>query len=42
MFRALQIKRRQHEIQIVGTLHSFKSIDYVTNEDKVTNYSSEF
>ena len=28
--------------QIVGTLHSFKSIDCVTNKDEVTNYPSEF
>ena len=28
--------------QIVGTLHSFKSIDCVTNDDEVTNYPSEF
>ena len=28
--------------QIVGTRHSFKSIDCVTNEDEVTNYPSEF
>ena len=28
--------------QIIGTLHSFKSIDCVTNKDKVTNYPSEF
>jgi PIF1 helicase. len=28
--------------QIVGTLHSFKSIDCLTNEDEVTNYLSEF
>ncbi|XP_050340316.1 uncharacterized protein LOC126766608, partial [Bactrocera neohumeralis] len=28
--------------QIVGTLHSFKSIDCVTNEDEATNYPTEF
>ncbi|XP_055944378.1 uncharacterized protein LOC129975340 [Argiope bruennichi] len=28
--------------QIVVTLHSFKSIDCVTNEDEVANYPSEF
>ena len=28
--------------QIVGTLHSFKSIDCVTNEGEVINYPSEF
>jgi PIF1 helicase. len=28
--------------QIIGTLHSFKSIDCVTNEDEDTNYPSEF
>ena len=28
--------------QIIGTLHSFKSIDCLTYEDKVTNYPSEF
>ena len=28
--------------QIVGTLHSLKSIDCVTNKDEVTNYPSEF
>jgi ATP-dependent DNA helicase PIF1 len=28
--------------QIVGTLHSFKSIDCLTNEDEVTYYPSEF
>jgi hypothetical protein len=30
------------ESQIVDTLHSFKSIDCVTNEHEVTNYPSEF
>ena len=28
--------------QLTGTLHSFKSIDWVTNEDEFTNYTSEF
>ena len=28
--------------QIIGTLHSFKSIDCVTTEDEATNYPSEF
>nr|XP_026483830.1 uncharacterized protein LOC113391917 [Vanessa tameamea] len=28
--------------QIVGTLHSFKSIDCVTNVDEATNYPTEF
>jgi PIF1 helicase. len=28
--------------QIIGTLHSFKSIDCVTNEDEVTKYPCEF
>ena len=28
--------------QIVGTLHSFKSIDCVTNEDEAINYPTEF
>ncbi|XP_059051905.1 uncharacterized protein LOC131846585 [Achroia grisella] len=28
--------------QIVGTLHSFKSIDCVTNIDEITNYPAEF
>jgi PIF1 helicase. len=28
--------------QFVGTLHSFKSIDCVTNEDKAIDYPSEF
>ena len=28
--------------QIFGTLHSFKSIDCVTNEDEATNYPTEF
>lgn len=28
--------------QIVGLLHSFKSIDCVTNEDEATNYPTEF
>lgn len=28
--------------QIVGSLHSFKSIDCVTNEDEATNYPTEF
>ncbi|GBP94968.1 hypothetical protein EVAR_27679_1 [Eumeta japonica] len=27
---------------IVGTLHSFKSVDCVTNEDEATNYPTEF
>ena len=30
------------ENKIVDTLHSFKSIDCITNEDEVTNYPSEF
>jgi PIF1 helicase. len=28
--------------QIIGTLHSFKSIDCLINEDEVTNYPFEF
>ncbi|XP_037944204.1 ATP-dependent DNA helicase PIF1-like [Teleopsis dalmanni] len=28
--------------QIVGTLHTFKSIDCVTNEEEASNYSTEF
>ncbi|XP_056630751.1 uncharacterized protein LOC130441204 [Diorhabda sublineata] len=28
--------------KIIGTMHSFKSIDCVTNEDEATNYSIEF
>ena len=28
--------------KIIGTLHSFKSMDCITIEDEVTNYPSEF
>lgn len=28
--------------KIIGTMHSFKSIDCVTNEDEATNYPIEF
>ncbi|KAF2899354.1 hypothetical protein ILUMI_06819, partial [Ignelater luminosus] len=28
--------------EIIGTMHSFKSIDCVTNEDEATNYPIEF